>query len=153
MPELLERSKSVSQMALTLFSRYFEMAAEADYLTVFTTQASERQQLDSEAEKMGQSIGNKNGQVYRLFDEHTAGLSTNVVRVRDPKETDQIGCADFVVADYLRIKERAINLPGFTEVNKTTDGISYSIIELADPALRVSIFLPSIRMMGNVLDR
>lgn len=70
-------------------------------ITLFTATVEEQQRLDRDATVMGAQLGDKNGGVYRLAHEIAAGLPADEMRVCNPRETELLGCADFVVTIHL----------------------------------------------------
>jgi hypothetical protein len=143
----------VGQRATTLFGRYFrtERAIEIDYLSLYTKQTKDFVRLCATAAGLGEVVAHKNGPVYQLDEAAAAELPTDIVRVREPSESGLIGCADFVTRNYWSMRQQVIDEPACIETAKDAGDLRYAILELADPDLKVAIYLPSERMTQTVM--
>lgn len=145
---LLQHVRQVSQRVRIVYGRYLRQSdvIGIDYISIFTSDTAEYSERYLAAAALGNKVGEKRGDIFKLNDETRAALPTNLIRVCEPTEMQQLGCADIIPADYSVVRGQLITA-GFNEVQKSLDGTEYGIIAVEAPDLGVSMYVPSLRIM------
>lgn len=142
---LLDKVTYVAQRSQELLGVCLGRELEIDYLSVYPETEAEYTDMCQQAEQYGgQPVFDKNGNVYKL--EKIEG--SPIVRVRKPWPTHgQVGCADFVVADYVATSGVLLAQEGAKEIHKE----GYDIVEVTHPEYDVAIYFPSERMTDYLM--
>lgn len=146
----LETTRTVADRTAGLFRRLRGETAEPvfDYISLFPGDETEFQEMNRQAQTFGKVVFDKNGPVYRLTQSDAGSLPTRIVRVRNPQPGERlIGCADFVVDDYIETRNGLARSDRYREIHKE----GYDIIEVANPELGVSVYFPSMRMTEKLM--
>ena len=145
---LICRAQDVGQRSHVLGNKVLapNILIGIDYLSIFTRGQSEYEELSVAAVALGAKVYEKRGGVYRIDNEDIAQtLPSRIIRVSEPADTQLDGCADMITADF-ELSKRLLIAAGYHEKPKSLNGHDYTIIEVADPDLGVSIYLPSERI-------
>ncbi len=145
---LLGNLREIGQRAQVLCGRYFEQSeiVGIDYTSVFTTEGAEYEELCETAATLSDNIYTKRGEIYRIRDKDIAGsLPSAIIRVSEPADIQLLGCTDMIPVNFESARTKLLDI-GYEEKSKWLNGQDYTIIEIADHELGVSIYLPSKRM-------
>jgi len=161
---LIVRSQEIVDIAQQELKEYLgRISLPIDYLTVIPEDEEDQLCLSGEAAALGTKIFSKNGDIFRIDEPNESELS--VIRVRKPvthPETDndvnRIGTVDFVSGDYRRLKELLfVNASIDEKFDRKIRGkgedakvVPYSIVRIDDPALRVGLYFPSLRITDAI---
>ncbi|MBP9728106.1 MAG: hypothetical protein KBD27_01880 [Candidatus Moranbacteria bacterium] len=115
-----------------------ERGIAVGYACVFCQSDEEYQTLLARAESIGKIIEEtKTGSVFLFPPMKTVAGALRIIKVRKPDPTRrERGDADFNVTDYPDFKERYLNLPGFSLIQRE----NAEMIELIEPNAHVRCY-------------
>jgi hypothetical protein len=145
---LIGRVQQVGQLAQLVSDRLIgtNKLVGLDYISIFTRERDEFEELGVAAAALGTKVYEKRGGVYLVEDEDVVqAIPSSVIRISEPADTQLLGCADIVPANF-RAARGILLAAGHEEKPKSLNGHDYTIIEVTNQDLGVSIYLPSERM-------
>lgn len=162
-PRFKPLALEVKERSVALFRELFENTriAHVDYLTLFPADQQAQISLTHDAAWFGAEVAQKNGGVRKVNDGGLRyQLGTPYVRIREPKATALLGCADFVTADY-KADKMVMQQQGVysfsEELKETAEGQPYYVAGVTDYDRGVAVYVPSVRVtevvMGLVPER
>ncbi|MBI4116124.1 hypothetical protein HY449_00085 [Candidatus Pacearchaeota archaeon] len=114
--QLIEEIKDTQRGITKVKDKYVsEENLELNYITIFSHDQNEFEELTKTAEKIGEKISKHNGPIFKLkknlkFDNGTL----KIFRIRKPDtERPQKGCGDFKVSNYKKFKDKYLQKNNF----------------------------------------
>ncbi len=143
----LDSVRDVDQQVEMLGRRYFKQGdvVGIDYLSVFTTESTQYEEWCVAAASLGARVAEKRGGIFRINEGAIRGLLSSIVRISEPGDASLRGCGDIIPANFEIARDILLDA-GFQEKPKSLNGQDYTIIEVTDYEVGVSLYLPSVRM-------
>lgn len=139
--QLIEKIKDIQRGITFVKDKYVsEENLGLDFITIFSHDKNEFEQLAKTAEKIGEKISEHNGPIFKLkkylkFDNGTL----KIFRIRKPdSERPQKGCGDFKVSNYKDFKEKYLHKNNFLLFN----GEGYEFLGIHDLNKDYLVYFP-----------